>query len=440
MNNKISYKKALKSTMLIDLVLIMAVEAILTIGHAKQAPQTPQMEHKQEENKGDYTLEIYGNADGDASIDKSDITYVKKIIACKKNVTKLADANHDGKINKADVEQIKSIIHGRESELTIVDGADRIVTVEMPVKRLIPTNYRATESLLAIGAKDLIVGVNRTFHERMSEFGLEDLPEVAQHSKFIDYEAILALEPDLVVLPTRQAKNADDIAEHLPGIPVIAMGCTNRKTMIPDLKTLGMLLGKEKRANEFTDWIEKYDGLVEKRTQELKPEEKPTFYYEYMSGTKKWGAITPKDPSAGQVAERCGGRNIVAGFPGTNVEVDPEWVIKKDPDVMFADLMRGSESGPGKTEADLKKKLDEVLADRPVFEKVSAVKNHRVYLIDRDIVSGPRWIIGHLYFAKWLHPGLFKDIHPEKIHKEYLKKFHGLEIEGTWAYPPPSSE
>jgi len=384
-----------------------------------------------------YVLGIYGNANEDDTIDMRDITYAARIILWLEEETELADANNDGRVSVADMTQIGLIILGKESELTIVDSADRIVTVKMPVERLIPTDYRATEAELAIGARDLIVGVDRAFHERMAEFGLEDLPEVSEHSKFVDYEAVLVLEPDLVVLPTWQAGSADDVAEHLPGIPVIVMGCTKKETIVPDLKTMGMLLGKRDEAGALIEWTQKYDGIVEERTEDLEPEEMPTFYYEYMSGSKKWWAITPEDSSAGQVAEGCGGRNIAAGQPGSKVEVQAEWVIKQNPDVMFCDLMKGFESGPGKTEEEMQELLEEILADRPGFEAVEAVKKNKVYLIDRDLISGPRWVIGHCYFAKWLHPELFSDIHPEEMHDEYLSEFHDLELEGTWAYPLP---
>ncbi|MDQ1252625.1 MAG: iron complex transport system substrate-binding protein, partial [Euryarchaeota archaeon] len=137
----------------------------------------------------------------------------------------------------------------------------------------------------------------------------------------------------------------------------------------------------------------------------------------------------------GKVAEGAGGLNIAAGLAGTSVEVESEWVIEKNPDFMFADLMKGFDSGPGKTEEDMKNLLVKVLSNRPGFEKVNAVKNNRVYLIDRDVIGGPRWVIGRIYFAKCMHPELFEDINPAEIHKEYLKKFHNLEVAGTWVYP-----
>ncbi len=385
----------------------------------------------------DYTLGVFGNANEDDTINMQDVTYTELIILEYRDETELSDAKHDNKINMQDVTQIELIILGKEKELTIVDGVGRIVTVQMPVERIIPTDYRTTETMLAIGAGDMIVGVDRAFHERMSEFGLSDVPEVSMHGQFVDYEAVLMLDPDLVVIPLWQGNNAEVISENLPNTAAVVMGGTARRTIVPDVTVMGMLFGKGDEAGELIDWIESYDELIEGRTEDMGSEAMPTFYYEYMSGAKKWWAITPGDPSAGQVAEGCGGRNIAAGLPGTSVEVEPEWVITENPDVMFADLMKGFDSGPGKTEADMDELLAKVLGDRPGFENVNAVKNGKVYLIDRDLVSGPRWVVGHVYFAKWLHPGLFGDIDPEEIHNEYLKKFHDLELDGTWAYPSP---
>ena len=385
----------------------------------------------------DFTLGIFGNANEDDTINMQDVTYTELIILEYRDETELSDAKYDDKINMQDVTQIELLILGKEKEITILDGVGRIVTVEMPVERIIPTDYRTTETMLAIGAEDMIVGVDRAFHERMSEFGLSDLPEVSMHGQFVDYEAVLVLDPDLVVIPLWQRNNAGIISENLPNTAAVVMGVTARRTIVPDVTIMGMLFGKEDEASELIGWIESYDEIVEERTEELGSEEMPTFYYEYMSGAMKWHAITPDDSSAGHVAEGCGGSNIAAGLPGTSGEVDPEWVIEQNPDVMFADLMKGFDSGPWKTEADMEELLTKILADRPGFENVNAVKNGKVYLMDRDLVSGPRWVVGHIYFAKWLHPELFGDIDPEEIHNEYLEVFHDLELEGTWAYPLP---
>ncbi|WP_229390447.1 ABC transporter substrate-binding protein [Methanosarcina sp. DH2] len=386
----------------------------------------------------DITLNILGNANGDRTIDMKDVEYTESIILGSGSQTEFADATGDSSIDMLDVTRIELINLGKAKELTLVDGAGRQVNVTLPVKNIIPTDYRTTETLLALGTGDMIVGVDRAFHERMAEFGLLDLPEVSMHGQSVDYEMVLTLEPDIVLLPLSRAENADDIARNLPNTAVVVMGLASQKSIDSDLTTMGFVLGKEKEANELLSWMQDYEELVKERTSDLTADEMPTFYYEYMSGSEeKWWVITPDDPSAGQVAEETGGLNIATGLAGTSIEVDPEWVIEKNPDFMFADLMKGFDSGPGKTEEDMENLLTEVLSDRPGFEKVNAVKNNNVYLVDRDIIGGPRWVIGHIYFAKSMHPELFEDIDPAEIHKEYLKKFHNLEVAGTWAYPLP---
>ena len=77
----------------------------------------------------DFILEIYGNANEDDCIDMRDYTYTARIICWLEDETTFADANYDGRISVADMTQIGLIILERESELTIVDSADRTVTV-----------------------------------------------------------------------------------------------------------------------------------------------------------------------------------------------------------------------------------------------------------------------------------------------------------------------
>jgi iron complex transport system substrate-binding protein len=125
-----------------------------------------------------YVLEIYGNANEDDTVDMRDLTYVKLIFFGKKPETELADAKYDGKINPLDFIQIKLIIVGKEKELTIVDSADRIVTVNKPVKRIVVLRHSA-EVVRMLGAKDKIVGVSTYVKDDIVFFPeLSKLPSV----------------------------------------------------------------------------------------------------------------------------------------------------------------------------------------------------------------------------------------------------------------------
>jgi iron complex transport system substrate-binding protein len=52
-----------------------------------------------------------------------------------------------------------------------------------------------------------------------------------------------------------------------------------------------------------------------------------------------------------------------------------------------------------------------------------------------NIWTGPRAIIGISYMAKWFHPDLFKDLDPEELHREYLRRFQDIKYQGIYVYP-----
>jgi iron complex transport system substrate-binding protein len=104
---------------------------------------------------------IYGNANEDDVLDMRDVTYIKLVIFGKKPATTFADANYDGKISMLDIGQTKLIILGKEKELTLVDQADRTVTVPMPIERVIDLDIEHARIMVALDVADKLVGIGR---------------------------------------------------------------------------------------------------------------------------------------------------------------------------------------------------------------------------------------------------------------------------------------
>jgi iron complex transport system substrate-binding protein len=103
---------------------------------------------------------IYGNANEDDTLDMRDVTYIKLAIFGKKPATTFADANHDGKISMLDVGQTKLIILGKEKQLTLVDQADRKVTVPRPIERVVSSSPDCLRTIASLGGADKHVGVS----------------------------------------------------------------------------------------------------------------------------------------------------------------------------------------------------------------------------------------------------------------------------------------
>jgi iron complex transport system substrate-binding protein len=393
----------------------------------------------------DYVLGIYGNANEDDTIDMRDLTYVKLIFFGKKPETELADAKYDGKINPLDFIQIKLIIVGKEKELTIVDSADRIVTVNKPVKRIVVLRHSA-DVVRMIGAKDKIVGVSTYIKDDKVYFPeLSKLPSVG--SVFDpDCEAILNLYPDLVItwpagpVPIKNETRAQ-IDKKLPGIPVVGFSFHPPEELIEEqgLEKLGYILGKMDEVNHyFDDFHDKYIDLIEARTEKLTEEKKPKVYVERYTGAyKTYGS----EATAHQVIVRTGGRNIFADIDKGFIDVDPEEVIMRNPNIIFKTIKQGYAADP-KDPSKIVAMRDEII-NRSELANVNAVKKGCVYIVDLSLMLGPDYPVAHAYWAKLFHPDLFEDLDPKAIHQEFLIEFQGLDYDldehGVFVYPPLTS-
>jgi iron complex transport system substrate-binding protein len=174
----------------------------------------------------DETLDIYGNANEDDIIDMRDLTFTARMILRLEDETELADANYDGRVSVADMTQIGLIILGRESKLTLVDGSDRIVTVNKPVERIVFTHLATAEGISILGAGDRVVGRDYTMPSLELFPELMELPSVTgpMGPYNVDYEKVFELDPDIFLTSYIPAPGFEDVVATLEpeGIPVVA--------------------------------------------------------------------------------------------------------------------------------------------------------------------------------------------------------------------------
>jgi iron complex transport system substrate-binding protein len=337
----------------------------------------------------------------------------------------------------------EKILEKTSDSITLVDQAERTITVKLPVTRIIVTNYREMEPLLAIGAGDQIVGVDTSFHSAQPYFGLKDVPEVSKHGTSIDLEKVIAQNPDLVIMPATQGTaNVEDVSRKLKNVSVVAFSLSqiNGDRLIRDLEILAAITGDEIKTKELIDWVQKYDSIVADRIKDVKAEDMPTYYYEYSTDMKKWFIMGPA-ASQSKAAKGCGGIDIADDLglnsTTTNVEVGAEYVLSKNPDIIIFDSHGSTLAGINHKPEDIQSNTTEKIKERANdgFENIAAMKNDRIYVLQKDWTQGIRWSIGHVCIAKWFHPELFSDLDPDAIHKAYLEEFFpGIELTGTWGY------
>jgi len=339
---------------------------------------------------------------------------------------------------------------GKEKEITLIDSADRIVTVSMPLNRLVVINGQTIEVIRSLKATDRIVGVDKYTLTHDTFFPeLQDLPNVgASCMTEPDYEAILALQPDAVfIYASPETYVPDEVEGKLEDfdITVIRFDFFIPATMIDEVKKLGYILGQREEADEFVDFYEGHMNTIKERTEGLSEEDKPSVYFEwvyFMYGVNYCKYNTCGGGSAWDTKiEIAGGKNIFSDLKGNPV-VDAEAVAYRNPEIIFGGVMLNKEgkSITGYDEDDitlLKEPMEEIMS-RLELKNVSAVTNEKVYMVENTIFDGPSHFVGIGYLAKIFHHDLFPDLDPQAIHQEYLDRFQCIDFDvydGIWVYP-----
>jgi len=309
---------------------------------------------------------------------------------------------------------------------TIVDSNGDEITLYNPVKRTVVLNSDCAEVIRSLGATDEVVGVSTGIAEDnfFSEYG-----EVQTVGKWNspDCEMLLALDPD-VVLVYGKWPGKDKLEEKLGGtdIVVIRLNLYIPDNMTDDVRKLGIVLEQEEQAQELIDFYQHHADLIGERVGSLPKEDRRSMYLECYSDFKTVSAGSGGD----SMCRLAGGRNIASDLIGAYPKVDPEWVIAQNPDVVVraASASYDNTSEPEAIMGDI--------VSRPGWTGMDAVKGGRVHLLTSDIYTGPRYVIGVVYMAKWLYPDTFADIDPSEIHREYLKRFQGMDIpDNIFVYP-----
>ena len=398
----------------------------------------------------DETLDIYGNANEDDIIDMRDLTFTARMILRLEDETELADANYDGRVSVADMTQIGLIILGRESKLTLVDSADRIVTVNKPVERIVFIHPSSADGISILGAHDRVVGREYTIPTPELFPWLSELPCINGPMFYdIDYELVFELDPDIFLAVKTPMPGHDDVVATLePEIPVVALNLFEPPTMVENTRKLRYVLNTEEKGEEF---IAFYEGVINGITEEtagLSEDEKTRVFLKISGWTHdELTTFTDELPLAKYQMEIAGGINVAADWPsmgGWVLEVDPEAAIDANPDTIVANVRPDLDPGSFGYEVDdtsVAMALRDEYISMDAFATTTAVEEGRVYLYYSDLMATPRFVVGVAYLAKWFHPTLFSDLDPQDIHQQYLADFlridYDLDEHGVFAYPEP---
>ncbi|NQE04849.1 iron complex transport system substrate-binding protein [ANME-1 cluster archaeon GoMg1] len=321
---------------------------------------------------------------------------------------------------------------------TIMDSANRIVTIDKPITRIIALNRNTIEMMRSLNLeKNRIVGISKDVSGREKFFPeLKDCPNVGS-AWSPDIEKILELEPDAVFLyATHFETSSDEVQKKLEGanITVIRFDCFKPENYIEEVKKLGYILEKEEQAAKFIEFYEGCLNSIEERVDGIPDDARPRVYFE---GFERPYATGGKGTILHQIVEMAGGDNIFSELSGYK-DVDPEEVIYCNPEIIVKQAYTRGKYGYNVNDTMGLRDIENEIMDRQGLEKVSAVENKKVYVIIKEITGGKHFL-AMAYEAKWFYPDLFKDLDPDTIHQRYLTEFQGLDFDldkhGVFVYP-----
>lgn len=279
-----------------------------------------------------------------------------------------------------------------DTRINLVDGLGRDVQLEAPALRIVSLAPSNTEILYAIGADELIVA--RDDFSNYPEEALA-LPSVGGFMGDYDYEAILAMKPDLVLASQLNTSGQVESLGNL-GLKVYYVpNPSDLKGLFGNLEVIGELTGKEAEAKQL---IESLEQRVEKVLVKMKNvADRPLVYYELDASepAKPW---TPgPNTFLTTLIQMAGGRSVGETLQSDYAQISLEELLVQNPDIIIL-----GDSNYGMT-------ADQVAA-RAGWEGLSAVKNQAIFPFNDDLVSrpGPRLVDGLEELAKLLHPELFE--------------------------------
>ncbi len=248
--------------------------------------------------------------------------------------------------------------------LPVTDDRGALLTLAHPPQRIVSLLPSLTETVCALGQCQRLVGV-----DRYSNYpdAVRSLPQVGGGLD-PNIEAIAALKPDLVLMAT-----STPVADRLQslGIKVLSLEPKSHADVRRALQVVGRVL-------EVSDaervWREIDAGVTAAAQAVPTSARSMRIYFEVNSSPYAAGEVS----FIGQTMTRLGLRNMVPASLGIFPKLNPEYVVRENPDL----IMVGDRNYSG-------------LQGRPGWQRIRAIREGRVCIFtaeqtDMLVRPGPR--------------------------------------------------
>ena len=330
------------------------------------------------------------------------------------------------------------------AEITVKDMVGREVKVTPgSYKKVVCIGAGALRMYSYVGDMSLLAGVedidNTSLSERPKMFDgvarlylmayeqeLTKLPSCGvggPNAQAAEAEKILACKPDIIISEYEDVDKENALQDQV-GVPVITLKAGSMgvfdEAFSGSMKLLGQIFNSSQKADTLCAYIDKEKAEIQKRTADIKDEDKPSVY---ICGLGNWGTTNHLMTAQSYVSFNIANvKNVVTGLDLKGIgaiekEKFEEFGTKTD--IMFIDAAAVKNIKPLYAE------------DSKMFDNVKAWKEGNVYLemaYNAYYTNFEIALVNTWYIAKTVYPDQFKDIDITAKTNEVTKAFLGKEM------------
>ena len=298
-----------------------------------------------------------------------------------------------------------------EKAIKIIDQSGREVVLNKPAKRIASGYYIATTTIIGLGAKDTLVGVEMKAESR--EIYKQAAPEILDlpalgNKKMFHVEECAKAKPEVVFLPISLQSYVDKLEDL--GIKVILLNPETNESFDEALHIIAKVCGREKIAQEYLDYRK---NLLQTYIKQDMDENKTI----YMAGMELLEAASDT-MFQGEIIKAAKGVNAIKkGENSSWMNINIETLLEANPSYILL------EHGGIHSEA--------VYANSALSE-LDAIKQKHVYVFPSTLETWDTpnlsYCLGTLWTYAILHP---EDVTMEDVKKEakaFYKKFYGIDV------------
>lgn len=290
---------------------------------------------------------------------------------------------------------------GGKQKIELADMTGRKVQLAVPVRRIVTTFKPSTLCVLSLGLQNRFAGLDTSSRlDRLTRYvfpKVTDLPGVGSKTTGINFETLVSLKPDLVILYSQ--KDGVQLAKRLQklGIPSMIIIPESFETIKQSMRLISKAAGVPERMDNIEQQMDQMLSLVEGRLKSIPESDRKKAYF---ASSKGLFSTTTSSMLQHEIITQAGVVNVSGDLSGYFQNISPEQLVRWNPDIMI--LSQHIKPGEAKR-----------LADNAI-DTIGAVNTRQVFRCPSSLAPwdfpSPLSVLATVWTAKKAYPDQFKDV------------------------------